>query len=658
MDYPWYPFTQINAWVPVRRSHYKGERTRSINIEELFQYLEKEEDQSKYDRKFFYTPWVEEQYNIWVRSWKKLNGYWDQKSTHRPTKFRLLFPHIAEEDLRLLKKLGCKVNFSEGAKEKINNLAKTAFKRFNVTVATGEDELVISWNSPFNRWFYSLLMLFAEYMAIRAEDDPNSEYLPCLRQTGKRELRIPYWAGFRANYFWRIISEMHGKSDDFPLFDLNYSPFTPKTKKWDIKVKQNYELRPYQQEGIDRWIANRYFGTIQLPTGAGKTVVGIDAIRLLSERTLILVPSLALVDQWVDQISNFLGISPQKIGIFNGEKKAFKAYPIVISTYQLLSQYLQDFHAIMEENVGEVYRDKILVEDTIGYFTEKFGLLIADESHHIQADTFRYIALDLEIPRRLALSATIEKSIHSSLVVASMGPIVHKVNYGLLAREGYIAPIYYRKIFVPLTADEKGFINKKGKSSYGKVARGAVNKYIAIWKLLESPITSQSLVFTSRINHAKKIHRFLKDKGIESTLLTGETIMNEKDLTLLLDQFREGKINTLILVKMLNEGFDAPADTVIVASGTRNRREQIQRYGRATRPGKVAKLFELIIDPMELDYEEEISQARDITDVIEPHVQDLLLPLDEKREIDKVVDEIRINMYDKATNVKKEFIVQ
>jgi superfamily II DNA or RNA helicase len=288
------------------------------------------------------------------------------------------------------------------------------------------------------------------------------------------------------------------------------------------------------------------------------------------------------------------------------------------------------------------------VEDTIGFFTHKFGLLIADESHHIQAETFRHIALDLEIPRRLALSATIEKSVHSSLVIATLGPIIHKIGYGLLAREGFIAPIYSKRIHIPLTADEKGYLNRKGKRAYGKVSRQASNKLLAIQKLLEAPVTSQTLIFTSRIKHAMKIHSYLKENGIDTTVLTGHTVMNDRELNQILDQFRQGKIKTLVLVKMLNEGFDAPADTIIIASGTRNRREQIQRVGRATRPGKVAKLFELIIEPLELDYEFEVAQARNISDVIEPHVQDLLLPSEIKEDIEKVVDEIKLSFYENS----------
>ncbi|MHA2329642.1 MAG: DEAD/DEAH box helicase, partial [Candidatus Hodarchaeales archaeon] len=558
-------------------------------------------------------------------------------------------PHLASEDLEMMRKSGCQIVYLKGSKEKLDNLAKVSSKNFSISVETSNENLLIRWNDSFNSWFHSLFNVFTRYMAIRSEDDTEADYLHCITQTGSHEIQIDYWAAFRANFFWHEVNEVLNQSKEYPLFDLQYKPFQPSSKKNNFIPQQSYALRSYQQTAMKKWIDNHHFGTIQLPTGAGKTVIGIDAIRYVNERTLILVPSLALVDQWVDQISKFLSIPITQIGIFNGEKKAFRGYHVVISTYQLLSQYLQDFHDFENENANGVSREQSVVEDTIGYFTEKFGLLIADESHHIQAETFRHIALDLEIPRRMALSATIEKSIHSSLVIATMGPIIHKVGYGLLAREGFIAPIYYRRIHIPLTEDEKGYLNQKGKRAYGKVAREAKNKLIAIKKLLEAPITSQTLVFTSRIKHAMKIHSYLKEYNIESTVLTGDTVLNDRELTHILDQFREGKIKILVLVKMLNEGFDAPADSIIIVSGTRNRREQIQRFGRATRPGKVAKLFELIIEPLELDYELEISEARDISDVIEPHVQATLLPSSIKKEIEEVVNDIRESLYKEKT---------
>ncbi|MHA1236346.1 MAG: DEAD/DEAH box helicase [Candidatus Hodarchaeales archaeon] len=641
VDFPWHPFTKINAWIPIRRSHYKSERSRDLNVGEFFEYLKKEE-QEEYDRKFFYMTWVEEQFRIWTRSWREHEKYWEHKRTHRPTKFVLKFPQLITEDLKFLKKSGVKVQFSQGVEDKLKEMEKTGHEEFSIRIETIDSKLHVTWNKAFNTWFHSLFNLFVKYMAIRSNDDPNADYIPCITQTGDRSFEVSFWAAFRANYFWRIIDKNLRNKDGTALFKMDYHLYEPKTDTFKTEMKKEYELRPYQQEGVDKWIENLAFGTIQLPTGAGKTIIGIDIIRVLQQRTLILVPNLALVDQWVDQIHTFTTLPVDQIGIFTGQKKAFRKYPIVISTFQLLAQYLQDFHSLEQKEFENVSRDKLLVEDTIGFFTEKFGLLIADESHHIQAETFRFIAVDLEIPRRLALSATIEKSVHSSLVVATMGSIIHKVNYGLLAREGYIAPIYSRRILIPLTSDEKRIMNLKGKGSHGKISREARYKLFAIWKLLESPLISQTLVFTSRINHAKVIHKFLKERNIESTLLTGETVLNDKEFQILLDKFRKNKINTLILVKMLNEGFDAPADTVIIASGTRNRREQIQRVGRATRPGKVAKLFELVIDPLELKYEYDVAEARSIDDVIEPHVQDLLLSIHQKLDLNDLVDDVKI----------------
>ncbi|MHA2326818.1 MAG: DEAD/DEAH box helicase family protein, partial [Promethearchaeota archaeon] len=365
VDFPWYPFTLINAWIPIRRSHYKRERSRDLNIEDIFEYLKKEEDSEEYDRKFFFPSWVEEHYRIWTRNWRKLNGYWDHKSTHRPTKFILQFPQLIMEDIEILKRAGVEVIFSDGVKEKLGELQETGINDYLIEVETVTDKLRVRWNKKFNTWFHSIFTVFVRYMAIRSEDDLNSDYLPCVTQIGEREIEVAYWAAFRANHFWRIVEKCVKNSKTATLFKLDYQLYQLPEKKWKTDTQENYELRSYQKTAIDKWFENQQFGTIQLPTGAGKTLIGIHAIRKVQQRTLILVPNLALVDQWVDQIGKFINIKPAQIGIFTGQKKAFRKYPVVISTFQLLAQYLQDFHALEQKQVDKVSRDKILVEDTI-----------------------------------------------------------------------------------------------------------------------------------------------------------------------------------------------------------------------------------------------------------------------------------------------------
>lgn len=644
VDFPWFPFTQLNAWIPVRRNHYKDERIRGFNLEEYFSNQDKDIDEDKYERKFYYKGWVNGKFISWQNKWKKQHEYWDKNKSQRPTRFKLEFPQLAFEDLKFLKENGIKVVFKDKAENKLKSIQSEPPEKFLIEVTNKRGYITIKWSEPFNRWFSSLLKIFAQYMAVRAVDETEAAILPCLVQLEERIVKVNYWASFRANHFWNVINRTL-KNTPNPIFVLNYKMYPAEIKPWKTETKSTFTLRSYQTEAIEKWKNNLLFGTIQLPTGAGKTVVGIEALKITNERALILVPNLTLVDQWRDQIVDKLTFDKKKIGIFNGQKKNFKGLPIVISTYQLLSQYLQDYHSLMDENKDsskDLRRNKEVVFDTIGFFTEKFGIIIADESHHIQAETFRLIAMNLEIPKRLALSATIESSGHSSLVIATMGPIIYDLTYGTLAREGFIAPICFRRIYVPLKADEENYLKREAykAGAKGKVSREAKNKLPVLKKLLQASFTTQSLVFTSRINHAEVIHKYLKKHNIKNTLLTGDSTKNQKQDEIL-DKFRQGDINTLILVKKLNEGFDAPADTVIIVSGTRNKREQIQRFGRATRPGKVAKLFEIIVDPLSLEYEEEVAKARDISNIIEPWVQDMLLPKDLKKDIDNLLYEIK-----------------
>ena len=44
------------------------------------------------------------------------------------------------------------------------------------------------------------------------------------------------------------------------------------------ELRSNLTLRDYQQQALDAWILNSKHGVIVLPTGSGKTVIGINAI--------------------------------------------------------------------------------------------------------------------------------------------------------------------------------------------------------------------------------------------------------------------------------------------------------------------------------------------------------------------------------------------
>src|SRR5258706_3795688 len=59
------------------------------------------------------------------------------------------------------------------------------------------------------------------------------------------------------------------------------------------------ELRPYQGAAVAAWEVAERRGIIALPTGSGKTRTAIAAIARSRLRTLCLVPTRVLMEQWI-----------------------------------------------------------------------------------------------------------------------------------------------------------------------------------------------------------------------------------------------------------------------------------------------------------------------------------------------------------------------
>ena len=99
-------------------------------------------------------------------------------------------------------------------------------------------------------------------------------------------------------------------------YGINYKKITQylneKNVKYEDKVldllplgdlpKLEVKLRDYQQEAIENWCLEKR-GSIVLPTGAGKTIIGLKIIEIVNSPTLIIVPTLDLIKQWTKILS-------------------------------------------------------------------------------------------------------------------------------------------------------------------------------------------------------------------------------------------------------------------------------------------------------------------------------------------------------------------
>ena len=363
----------------------------------------------------------------------------------------------------------------------------------------------------------------------------------------------------------------------------------------------NINLRNYQVEALEKWINNGYKGIIALPTGSGKTIIGIAAITKTNARTIIITYTREQMFQWRDAIIKYTNIEPYLVGLMYSEEK--RLAPITITTYQ------SGFRLINE-------------------VSPFFDFLLVDEVHHLPAEKFRYIALHSIARYRMGLSATPirEDGKHEELFPL-LGGIVYYRSPAELAKMGYLAHYKIYTIKVKLTREEKKLfedLRKQyrsliGYSSFQEVLEAAkrgneqakkalrihsqmrmlmarskakIDKAVEIAKR-ELSRGSKIIVFTQYVDQAKTISR-----ALNAYLLTGEVPVDERKRVL--RDFREATSGVLVVTTVGDEGLDIPdANVGIIVSGTGSRRQFIQRLGRLLRPkgGDVeARLYEIVLE--------------------------------------------------------------
>ena len=89
-------------------------------------------------------------------------------------------------------------------------------------------------------------------------------------------------------------------------------------------LKDTVEVRDYQKDSVDAFLSSGGYGTIVLPCGSGKTIVGIETAVRLKTNTLILCPNVSSVHQWIRELLDKTTLTEDQIGEYSGEKKTIK----------------------------------------------------------------------------------------------------------------------------------------------------------------------------------------------------------------------------------------------------------------------------------------------------------------------------------------------
>src|SRR5262245_59088516 len=123
---------------------------------------------------------------------------------------------------------------------------------------------------------------------------------------------------------------LSGLAADDDVADEIQQLAVPPERTLPFGVRLALEPRSYQEEALVAWSRQDGRGVVVLPTGAGKTVLALMAVAQFQTRTLVVVPTLELLDQWRISLVERLGAPADAVGQLGGGRRELG--PLTVST--------------------------------------------------------------------------------------------------------------------------------------------------------------------------------------------------------------------------------------------------------------------------------------------------------------------------------------
>lgn len=358
--------------------------------------------------------------------------------------------------------------------------------------------------------------------------------------------------------------------------------------KRQLLPQVNYDfkghLQDFQLEAV-RAMLGHAFGTLDSPTGSGKTVMALYMIAMRRQPSLIIVHTKELAEQWMDRIETFLGIPKTECGLIGTGKKLI-GEKVTIALVQSL------------------YRIAKKVAPQIGY-------LLVDECHRCPSRTFTEAVTAFDCQFMTGLSATpFRRDKLGQLIFWHLGDVRYEMQRSVLLEKGAILPVeavvrptdftpfidpiqFYSKMMTELTADTRR------------------NALIAQDILEQSKVDDGILLALSdRKSHCEVLAGIVRIRTKqEVAVLTGD--LSKKERTEVVNNLRAGRVKILIATgQLIGEGFDLPELSCLFLTTPVSFDGRILQYlGRVLRPAP-GKEYALVYDYVDMNVETLVNAAR------------------------------------------------
>lgn len=207
----------------------------------------------------------------------------------------------------------------------------------------------------------------------------NPAYLQAERYSGYDNIRIPKHLLFYQKK-GGIVKVPSGYMPNLPYELENDHRIEVTIKYPPIKI----ELRDDQRKAYYKYLEDTDKGIICLPTGKGKSILGIYIAYALKQRTLVIVHKDDLVVGWTKDIKDCFA-NKLDVGLIKASSR--KVCPITIATIQTLSR---------------------MKDEELKRYTKLFGLVIVDECHRAPSSSYDILE-SFPSAYKIGLSATPER---------------------------------------------------------------------------------------------------------------------------------------------------------------------------------------------------------------------------------------------------------
>jgi superfamily II DNA or RNA helicase len=206
---------------------------------------------------------------------------------------------------------------------------------------------------------------------------------------------------------------------------ITFKNTAPRYQTLSLSQQSPPDPHPHQSESITAWIQHGRRGVVVLPTGSGKSQVALMAMLEVQRSTLIVAPTIDLMNQWYDLLSKAFAID---VGLLGGGYHEIE--DVTVATYDSAYMHM--------ERLGN-----------------RFGLIVFDEVHHLPGEMYSHAAEMCIAPNRLGLTATPERADGRHVLLDTLvGPVAYERGIRELSGE-YLAEYRVERRQVQMVAEER-----------------------------------------------------------------------------------------------------------------------------------------------------------------------------------------------------------